>query len=74
MQFKTEPKSTSVILEVNNLYTWFRSNDFLYKLWFIPVTGYLDVDVGSTMLKVKVEFTDQVINGRHIPKININEA
>ncbi len=52
--FYSDPNSTSIVLEVKKLSTWFRSEDFRYILWFLPVSGYLDVSINDVHVSTTI--------------------
>lgn len=61
-------------LEVKHLNTHFKSNEFRYKLWFIPIDGHITAQINDISMTMLIQPAAQEVNGRFIPAIMIFSA
>jgi hypothetical protein len=64
ISFYPVKNSNAMAISVEKLDTWFKSEDFLFNLWVLPVSGYLSVDMKDVSLLVEMEPKTKTVKGR----------
>lgn len=68
----TPADENAYLFSVRGLRSHFHSGDFVYKIWLFAATGQVDADCSDFSMVLKIQLgTQQLDNGRMVPKINI---